>query len=90
MQPKVILFDEVTSALDPELKEEVLRVMSDLAGGGMTMILVTHEMSFAKQVGDLLVFMHNGQIWEQGPPKELFAAPKTAELKQFISSIVSV
>ena len=89
MQPKVILFDEVTSALDPELKEEVLRVMSDLAAGGMTMILVTHEMNFARHVADVLVFMHNGQLWEKGAPKDLFAAPKTPELRQFISSIVT-
>jgi len=86
LSPKVILFDEVTSALDPELKGEVLKVISDLAKEGMTMILVTHEMQFARQVADRIVFMHKGKIWEEGHPSELFAAPKTAELKQFIAT----
>jgi polar amino acid transport system ATP-binding protein len=86
LSPKVILFDEVTSALDPELKGEVLKVIADLAKEGMTMILVTHEMQFARQVADRIVFMHKGKIWEEGHPSELFAAPKTAELKQFIAT----
>src|SRR3546814_9671539 len=86
MQPEVILFDEVTSALDPELTEEVLKVMEDLARRGITMMLVTHEMSFARQVADVLVFMNNGKIWEIGPSKELFAAPRTPELAQFLKS----
>src|SRR3546814_8443792 len=81
MQPEVILFDEVTSALDPELTEEVLKVMEDLARRGMTMMLVTHEMSFARQVADVLVFMNNGKIWEIGPSKELRSEEHTSELQ---------
>ena len=86
MAPQVMLFDEVTSALDPELTGEVLKVMEELASKGMTMVLVTHEMAFARKVADVLVFMHNGKIWESGPPHELFAAPKTKEFAQFIGS----
>jgi polar amino acid transport system ATP-binding protein len=89
MSPKVMLFDEVTSALDPELKEEVLRVMERLASDGMTMILVTHEMGFARKVADEVIFMHDGRIHESGPPARLFAAPSTPELKQFVSSVVA-
>ncbi|MCV9907882.1 amino acid ABC transporter ATP-binding protein [Brucella sp. HL-2] len=88
MQPKVMLFDEVTSALDPELTEEVLNVMEELARGGMTMILVTHEMAFARRVATKTIFMHQGTIWEEGPSAELFANPKTAELRQFVKSDV--
>ena len=84
MRPKVMLFDEVTSALDPELTEEVLRVMEQLARDGMTMLLVTHEMAFARRVATKTVFMHQGTIWEQGPSEELFAEPQTPELRQFI------
>ena len=86
MQPKVMLFDEVTSALDPELTGEVLIVMEKLARGGMTMLLVTHEMSFARNVADTTVFMHQGKIWEAGASSEIFAAPKTIELKSFLSA----
>lgn len=86
MHPKLMLFDEVTSALDPELVGEVLKVMEELARQGMTMVLVTHEMGFAKNVASTLVFMHQGQVWEAGPPKELFANPKTQELANFIGS----
>ncbi|MEP7456595.1 amino acid ABC transporter ATP-binding protein [Phyllobacterium sp. SB3] len=86
MQPKVMLFDEVTSALDPELTGEVLTVMKQLAEDGMTMILVTHEMAFAREVADITVFMHNGRIWEFGPSKELFENPKTDELKLFVAA----
>jgi polar amino acid transport system ATP-binding protein len=86
LQPQVMLFDEVTSALDPELKTEVLGVMEDLARRGMTMISVTHEMGFARRVADLLVFMHQGKVWETGPTDELFAHPRTAEFKQFVES----
>jgi polar amino acid transport system ATP-binding protein len=86
MQPKVMLFDEVTSALDPELTGEVLIVMEDLAKAGMTMLLVTHEMNFARNVADVTVFMHQGKIWESGPSAELFKAPKTPELKAFLSA----
>jgi polar amino acid transport system ATP-binding protein len=86
MQPKVMLFDEVTSALDPELTGEVLIVMEDLAKAGMTMLLVTHEMSFARNVADFTVFMHQGMIWESGPSTTLFAAPKTPELQAFLNA----
>lgn len=87
MRPKVLLCDEITSALDPELVNEVLRVVEQLAREGMTLMLVTHEMRFARDVGTSLVFMHHGKVHEQGAPKNLFAAPKTAELQQFIGSI---
>jgi polar amino acid transport system ATP-binding protein len=87
MRPKVLLCDEITSALDPELVNEVLRVIEDLARDGMTLILVTHEMRFARDVGTKLVFMHHGIVHEQGVPKVVFAAPKTPELQQFIGAI---
>lgn len=87
MRPKALLCDEITSALDPELVNEVLRVVEKLAGEGMTLILVTHEMRFARDVGTKLVFMHQGQVHEEGPPKDLFASPRTPELKQFIGAI---
>jgi polar amino acid transport system ATP-binding protein len=86
MQPKVMLFDEVTSALDPELTGEVLIVMENLAKAGMTMLLVTHEMNFARNVADITVFMHQGRIWESGPSAEIFASPRTPELKAFLSA----
>jgi polar amino acid transport system ATP-binding protein len=89
MNPKVMLFDEVTSALDPELKEEVLKVMEGLAREGMTMMLVTHEMDFARRVADEVVFMHQGKIHEQGPPSRLFVEPATPEFRQFISSAIN-
>lgn len=85
MQPKVILFDEPTSALDPELVGEVLAVMRKLAEEGLTMIIVTHEMGFAKEVGDTVIFMDGGFIVESGPPKQLFENPKSERLKQFLS-----
>ncbi|CAN7627543.1 amino acid ABC transporter ATP-binding protein [Rhizobium sp. LjRoot258] len=88
MRPKVMLFDEVTSALDPELTEEVLTVMEKLAHDGMTMILVTHEMGFARRVATQTIFMHKGTIWEQGASKALFANPQTPELRQFVKSDV--
>lgn len=86
MQPKVMLFDEVTSALDPELTGEVLNVMENLAKGGMTMLLVTHEMAFARNVADVTVFMHQGKIWEQGASEDLFSNPQTPELQGFLRS----
>jgi len=86
VSPKVMLFDEVTSALDPELKEEVLRVIESLAEDGMTMILVTHEMNFARHVADRVIFMHGGRVHEEGAPKDLFENPATPELRQFITS----
>ncbi|ACX89203.1 ABC transporter related protein [Pectobacterium parmentieri WPP163] len=87
MNPKVLLCDEITSALDPELVGEVLKVLEQLAAEGMTLILVTHEMNFAREVGDRVVFMHQGTVWEQGDSKTLFANPQTRELKQFIASV---
>lgn len=85
MEPKVMLFDEVTSALDPQLTGEVLKVMADLAAGGMTMVLVTHEMAFARNVADTTLFMHKGRVWEQGGP-EMFDRPQTEELRQFLGA----
>ena len=87
MSPAVLLCDEITSALDPELVGEVLKVLEQLAADGMTLILVTHEMRFAREVGDRIVFMHLGKIWEQGPAKELFYEPKTPELQQFLGAV---
>ena len=87
MQPRVLLCDEITSALDPELVNEVLAVVKTLAAEGMTLIMVTHEMRFAREVGDKLVFMHQGRIHEAGDPQALFAHPQTAELASFIGSI---
>jgi polar amino acid transport system ATP-binding protein len=87
MNPKVLLCDEITSALDPELVGEVLKVLEQLAKEGMTLILVTHEMNFAREVGDRVVFMHQGKVWEQGDSRTLFANPQTQELKQFIASV---
>ena len=85
--PQVLLLDEVTSALDPELVGEVLRVVESLADEGMTLLMVTHEMGFARKVSDRVIFMHQGRVHEMGPPAELFAAPKTPELQQFLASI---
>ena len=87
MEPAVLLCDEITSALDPELVGEVLRVVERLADEGMTLMLVTHEMRFARDVGTKLVFMHHGKVHEEGIPKEVFAAPRTPELQQFVGSI---
>jgi len=85
MSPKILLCDEITSALDPELVNEVLGVVRKLAEDGMTLIMVTHEMRFAREVGDQLLFMHEGRIHEQGSPARLFAAPGTPELANFIA-----
>ncbi len=85
MKPRLMLFDEVTSALDPELTGEVLRVIEKLAASGMTMILVTHEMAFAKNVADNIVFMHQGRVWETGDGS-MFAEPRTPELRQFVGN----
>ena len=87
MEPAVLLCDEITSALDPELVGEVLRVVESLAQEGMTLLMVTHEMSFARKVSDRLVFIHAGRIHEIGPPDVIFGNPQTPELKQFLSSI---
>lgn len=88
MEPKMMLFDEPTSALDPELVGEVLNVMKDLANQGMTMICVTHEMGFAKEVADKVVFMAKGRILEEGTPEEIFTNPKTPEARQFLKSVL--
>ena len=85
MEPDAILFDEPTSALDPELVGEVLKVMQDLAAEGRTMIVVTHEMGFAREVSSEVVFLHEGRIAEQGPPEEMFTNPKTDEFRRFIA-----
>ena len=87
MQPSVMLCDEITSALDPELVGEVLRVVEGLADDGMTLLMVTHEMTFARKVSDRVVFMHAGRIHEMGPPQTLFDSPQTPELKQFLSAL---
>ena len=89
MNPKVMLFDEPTSALDPEMINEVLDVMINLAKDGMTMIVVTHEMSFARRAADRVVFMADGQILEQATPKEFFTNPQSARAKDFLSKILS-
>ncbi len=88
MSPKLMLFDEITSALDPELVGEVLKVLEDLAKDGMTMILVTHEMGFARKVADRVLFMVDGMIHESGTPDEMFQRPKTPELASFIDSVL--
>ena len=85
MQPRVMLFDEVTSALDPELTEEVLAVIEQLARDGMTMLLVTHEMNFARRVANTIVFMHEGKIRETGEPEAMFRSPQTPEFELFVS-----
>ena len=84
MEPKVMLFDEVTSALDPELVGEVLTVMQQLAMEGMTMVIVTHEMQFAREVGDRLMFIDSGRIIEEGNPREILLQPKTERLQAFL------
>jgi polar amino acid transport system ATP-binding protein len=88
MDPEAMLFDEVTSALDPELVKDVLDVMRELAGAGMTMIVVTHEMGFAREVGDRLLFMDEGAIVEEGLPSEVLAAPKEERTRRFLSRVL--
>ncbi len=87
MQPAVLLCDEITSALDPELVGEVLKVVESLAQEGMTLLMVTHEMSFARRVSDRVIFMHQGRVHEMGPPAALFGSPQTPELQQFLSTL---
>jgi polar amino acid transport system ATP-binding protein len=87
MEPAVLLCDEITSALDPELVGEVLKVVESLAQEGMTLLMVTHEMSFARKVSNRVIFMHQGRVHEMGPPAQLFGNPQTPELKQFLSSL---
>ncbi|MBD5770878.1 amino acid ABC transporter ATP-binding protein [Marinomonas colpomeniae] len=88
MSPKVLLCDEITSALDPELVGEVLKVLEQLAKEGITLVLVTHEMNFARDVGSRVVFMHEGKVWEEGDSKTLLSDPRTDELKQFIGAVL--
>ena len=88
MNPKVILFDEPTSALDPEMVGEVLAVMKELAAEGMTMVVVTHEMGFAREVGNRILFMDEGKIVEQGTPEQVFGAPKHPRLQEFLSKVL--
>jgi glutamine transport system ATP-binding protein len=88
MQPKMMLFDEVTSALDPELVGEVLEVMIRLAGDGMTMMVVTHEMGFAREVGSRMLFLDEGRIAEEGEPREMFYHPQTDRLRQFLAKVL--
>ena len=88
MHPDVMLFDEPTSALDPEMVGEVLGVMSDLARDGMTMVIVTHEMGFAKEVGSRVLFMDDGMIKEESAPREFFGNPKNPRLREFLSKVL--
>ncbi|CAH8713708.1 amino acid ABC transporter ATP-binding protein [Paenibacillus thiaminolyticus] len=88
MEPHVMLFDEPTSALDPEMVGEVLEVMKSLARDGMTMVIVTHEMGFAREVGDRIVFMDGGHIVEQGPPQQLFSAPQHPRTQEFLGQVL--
>ena len=88
MEPEVMLFDEPTSALDPEMVGEVLEVMKELAHEGMTMVVVTHEMGFAREVGDRVIFMAEGMIVEEGTPEEIFSAPKQQRTKEFLAKVL--
>ena len=90
MEPDVLLFDEPTSALEPEMVGEVLQVISDLARDGITMVVVTHEMGFARKVGTRVLFMDGGQIAEQGTPEEIFEHPQNARTKEFLSKVINV
>ncbi|MGE4240748.1 amino acid ABC transporter ATP-binding protein [Ramlibacter sp.] len=87
MEPAVLLCDEITSALDPELVGEVLKVVEGLADEGMTLLMVTHEMNFARKVADRVIFMHQGRVHEMGPAQDVFGNPRSAELRQFLSSL---
>ena len=88
MNPDIILFDEPTSALDPEMVGEVLSLMKQLASEGMTMICVTHEMGFAREVATRVLFMDGGKVAEQGTPKEIFETPKSERLQQFLKAVL--
>jgi polar amino acid transport system ATP-binding protein len=88
MQPQLLLFDEITSALDPELIGEVIKVLEKLAREGMTMMLVTHEMGFARSAASRVLFMHAGRIWEHGSPKDVLDHPRTPELRSFLSAVL--
>lgn len=88
MDPEVLLLDEITSALDPELVAEVLNIVRELAGDGMTMLLATHEMAFAAEVADQVVFLEQGHILEQGPPEQIFRDPKEARTREFLKQVI--
>ena len=88
MSPQLMLFDEITSALDPELVGEVLKTLEEMAREGMTMMLVTHEIGFARKVAHRVVFMHHGKIWEQGPAADTLGKPRTPELETFLSAVL--
>ena len=88
MNPEIMLFDEPTSALDPEMVGEVLNLMKDLANEGMTMVVVTHEMGFAKEISNRVIFMDEGMIEEEGSPEEIFGNPKSQRLKDFLSKVL--
>ena len=88
MEPEVMLFDEPTSALDPEMVGEVLEVMKELAASGMTMVVVTHEMGFAREVGNRVLFMADGKLLEEGPPQQIFGNPQNPRLKDFLSKVL--
>jgi ABC-type polar amino acid transport system ATPase subunit len=88
MEPKIMLFDEPTSALDPEMIKEVLDVMKELATSGITMVVITHEIGFAKEVADRVLFFEEGRIVEEGPPKEFFSSPREERTKRFLSQIL--
>ena len=88
MNPEVMLFDEPTSALDPEMVGEVLEVMKQLADSGMTMVVVTHEMGFAREVSDRVLFMEEGIIYEEGTPEEIFGSPQKPRTKDFLSKVL--
>ena len=88
MNPKVMLFDEPTSALDPEMVGEVLDLMKELANEGMTMVIVTHEMGFAREVADRILFMDDGVIAEEGSPEEIFGNPKSERLQSFLAKVL--
>jgi polar amino acid transport system ATP-binding protein len=87
MNPAVLLCDEITSALDPELVGEVLQVVEGLAKEGMTLLMVTHEMAFARKVADRVIFMHQGRVHEMGAPEAIFTSPQTPELQQFLGAL---
>ena len=88
MEPDIILFDEPTSALDPEMVGEVLELMKELASDGMTMVVVTHEMGFAREVASRIIFMDDGVLKEEAAPKKFFASPKDERLKEFLSKVL--
>ena len=88
MEPDLLLLDEVTSALDPELVAEVLNVVRELAAGGMTMLIATHEMGFARDIANRVCFLDEGRILEQGPPAQIFSEPREARTRQFLNSII--